>query len=96
VLRDRPHRHRILNGVDYDEWSPQADKFIVGNTRLRIIGKAACKQDLLAAFGVKNADRRFGNWHVSRFAAQKGFDLIAQSWTDWPRRDDRGRPGRGR
>jgi len=38
-----------------------------------------CKQDLLAAFGVTNADSRLPVIGiVSRFAAQKGFDLIAQ------------------
>jgi len=38
-----------------------------------------CKQDLLAAFGVTNADPRLPVIGiVSRFAAQKGFDLIAQ------------------
>jgi starch synthase len=38
VLRDRAATVTgILNGVDYDEWSPQADKFIVPlNIRRRI------------------------------------------------------------
>jgi starch synthase len=70
----------ILNGVDYDEWNPQTDKFIVAHYSPEdLSGKARCKQDLLAAFGVTNADPRtpvIGI--VSRFAAQKGFDLIAQ------------------
>src|SRR5207342_2143250 len=38
-----------------------------------------CKQDLLSAFGVKNADAKLPVIGiVSRFAAQKGFDLISQ------------------
>src|ERR1700751_1035606 len=47
----------ILNGVDYDEWSPQTDKFIVAKYSPQdLSGKAKDKQDLLAAFGVKDAD----------------------------------------
>jgi len=66
--------------VDYDEWSPQTDKFIVANYSPQdLTGKVKCKQDLLAAFGVTNADPRLPVIGiVSRFAAQKGFDLIAQ------------------
>ena len=81
VLRDRASTVTgILNGVDYDEWSPQADKFIFAKFSPQdLTGKAKCKQDLLAAFGVNNADAKLPVIGiVSRFAAQKGFDLIAQ------------------
>ena len=60
---------------------PQTDKFAVakylasGSYRRR----PKCKQDLLAAFGIKNADTKLPVIGiVSRFAAQKGFDLISQ------------------
>src|ERR1035438_4180350 len=81
VLRDRASTVTgILNGVDYDEWSPQTDKFTAGKFSPQdLSNKAKCKQDLLAAFGVKNADPKLPVIGiVSRFAAQKGFDLIAQ------------------
>jgi starch synthase len=70
----------ILNGVDYDEWSPQTDKFIIAHYSPQdLSGKAKCKQDLLAAFGMPNADPKLPVIGiVSRFAAQKGFDLISQ------------------
>jgi starch synthase len=70
----------ILNGVDYEEWSPQTDKFTAAKFSPQdLSGKAKCKQDLLAAFGVKNADVKLPVIGiVSRFAAQKGFDLISQ------------------
>src|ERR1700693_2781022 len=70
----------ILTGVDYDEWSPQADKFIVAKYSPQdLSGKAKCKQHLLTTFGVTNPDLRLPVIGiVSRFAAQKGFDLIAQ------------------
>ena len=70
----------ILNGVDYDEWSPQTDKFAVAKYSPQdLSGKQQCKRDLLNAFGVTNADLNLPVIGiVSRFAAQKGFDLIAQ------------------
>src|SRR5437660_2940919 len=65
----------ILNGVDYDEWSPQTDKFIIAHYSPQdLSGKGKCKQDLLAAFGMPNADPKLPVIGiVSRFAAQKGF-----------------------
>ena len=81
VLRDRSSTVTgILNGVDYDEWSPQKDKFVVASYSPQdLSGKAKDKQDLLAAFGIKNTDTKLPVIGiVSRFAAQKGFDLIAQ------------------
>jgi starch synthase len=70
----------ILNGVDYEEWSPETDKFIVARYSPQdLSGKAKCRQDLLAAFGIEKADTSLPVIGiVSRFAAQKGFDLIAQ------------------
>ncbi len=81
VLRDRAATVTgILNGVDYDEWSPQTDKFTVAKYSPQdLSGKAKCKADLLGAFGIKNADAKLPVIGiVSRFAAQKGFDLISQ------------------
>ena len=81
VLRDRAATVTgILNGVDYDEWSPQTDKFITAKYSPQdLSGKLQCKHDLLHAFGVTSADSKVPVIGiVSRFAAQKGFDLIAQ------------------
>ncbi len=81
VLHDRASTvSGILNGVDYDEWSPQTDKFAVAKFSPQdLAGKAKCKQDLLAAFGMPAADAKLPVIGiVSRFAAQKGFDLISQ------------------
>ena len=70
----------ILNGVDYDEWSPECDRFIAARYSPQdFSGKAKCKQDLLATFGVNNPETALPVIGiVSRFAAQKGFDLISQ------------------
>jgi starch synthase len=81
VLRNRAATVTgILNGVDYDEWSPQTDKFIATKYSPEdLTGKIICKKDLLNAFGVTNADLNVPVIGiVSRFAAQKGFDLISQ------------------
>ncbi|HVZ16757.1 MAG TPA: glycosyltransferase, partial [Terriglobales bacterium] len=44
-----------------------------------LTGKAACKQDLLRQFELENADPKLPVIGiVSRFAAQKGFDLLSQ------------------
>ncbi len=70
----------IVNGVDYEEWSPQTDKFVAAKYSPQdLSGKQKCKQDLLNAFGVTSVDaKRPVIGIVSRFVAQKGFDLIAQ------------------
>src|SRR4029077_5367556 len=70
----------ILNGVDYDEWSPETDKFIAAQYSPQdLSGKAQCKEGLLKTFGIVDADLRLPVIGiVSRFAAQKGFDLISQ------------------
>jgi starch synthase len=70
----------ILNGVDYEEWNPETDRFIVARYSPQdLSGKAKCRQDLLETFGIDKADASLPVIViVSRFAAQKGFDLIAQ------------------
>jgi starch synthase len=81
VLHDRASTvSGILNGVDYEEWSPQTDKFAAAKFSPQdLAGKAKCKQDLLATFGMPAADAKLPVIGiVSRFAAQKGFDLISQ------------------
>jgi starch synthase len=81
VLRNRSATVTgIVNGVDYDEWNPADDRFIAAKySPMDLTGKAKDKLDLLAAFGLTNADAKLPVIGiVSRFAAQKGFDLISQ------------------
>src|SRR5205807_2478553 len=70
----------ILNGVDYSVWSPENDRFAVAKySAADLSGKAKCKQDLLTAFGISDPNTKLPVIGiVSRFAAQKGFDLISQ------------------
>lgn len=68
----------ILNGVDYSEWDPASDPHIKAHyTSNDLSGKSACKRDLLDAFGLPGADLQYPILGiVSRFAEQKGLDLI--------------------
>ena len=81
VLKDRAETIAgIPNGVDYDEWNPERDRFIAAHyTPDDLSGKPQCKRDLLTAFGLSGKDVEIPLIGiVSRFAAQKGFDLIGQ------------------
>jgi starch synthase len=70
----------ILNGVDYDEWSPAADPHLPAHFSPKdLTGKETCKRQLLAEFGLpEEAMTRPLFGIVSRFTRQKGTDLIAQ------------------
>ena len=72
----------ILNGVDYGEWSPEIDPYIAARySAEELTGKSFCRRDLLQSFGLSDGDNpdRPVIGIVSRFAAQKGFDLIEQT-----------------
>jgi starch synthase len=81
VVRGRADRLvGILNGVDYTLWNPEKDKFIAAKYSAKdLSGKRVCKQALLELFELPSenfAKPVIGI--VSRFADQKGFDLIAE------------------
>jgi starch synthase len=81
VLKSRGDRLQgILNGVDYEDWSPRTDKFIPAQFAPEDLkGKDVCKKTLLEKMGAaKPVLERPVIGIVSRFAAQKGFDLIAE------------------
>jgi starch synthase len=82
VLRGRAADLRgILNGVDYAEWNPAKDRHLAAlYSPKNLAGKQLCRDDLLRAFGLENVEEStpvIGI--VSRFAAQKGFDLMEQN-----------------
>jgi starch synthase len=81
VVRTRAdHLIGILNGVDYSVWNPEVDTLIAARYSAKdLSGKQACKRDLLAQFQLpeENLERPVIGI-VSRFADQKGFDLVAQ------------------
>jgi starch synthase len=90
VARSRSDRLvGILNGVDYSEWDPAKDKLVSARYSAKDFGgKQVCKQDLLQLFGLP--PEHLGRpviGIVSRFADQKGFDLIAEKAHELMRED---------
>lgn len=79
----------IINGVDYARWDPTTDPAIPAPFSVKDLrGKRECKRALLAEFGLpaKALDKPLLGI-VSRFASQKGFDLIAETARELFRED---------
>jgi starch synthase len=74
----------ILNGVDYSEWSPESDNYVAARYSVdNLEAKQVCKKDLLGVVGLRDTElRRPLLGIVSRFATQKGFDLIEEIAAD--------------
>lgn len=71
--------HGILNGVDYSEWDPATDGNLAAHyTPEDLSGKRECRKDLLHAFGLEVPEETPVIGICSRFASQKGFDLLEQ------------------
>jgi starch synthase len=70
----------ILNGVEYAYWNPEHDSYLPANYSVNSLDrKQTCKHELLKEFGLPSTEgKRPLIGIVSRFAAQKGFDLIAE------------------
>jgi starch synthase len=68
----------IVNGVDYSEWSPEHDPNIAQSySPGDLSGKRVCKRALLEECGLPQDDPdRPLVAMISRFAAQKGFDIL--------------------
>lgn len=84
VLKKGKRMIGIVNGVDYGEWDPENDRYIAARfSSADLSGKPRCKSALLSEYGIP-IER--SNWPVvgmiSRFAAQKGFDLLESALQD--------------
>lgn len=78
-LRKHAPIYGIVNGVDYEEWNPEKDPYIAKPYSVdELAGKRVSKQALLAEFGLPATPERPVIGIISRFASQKGFDLIAE------------------
>jgi starch synthase len=78
----REDLYGIVNGIDDDEWHPVSDRWIAANYSAGdLSGKAACRRDLLAEFGIVAGDAPVLGI-IGRMTAQKGFDLLEQIW-EW-------------
>jgi starch synthase len=77
----------ILNGVDYDEWDPRGDRHLArAYSAEDLSGKAACKADLLRAYGLPEFPDLPLVGVTSRLVWQKGFDIVAGAWWDFLQR----------
>lgn len=69
----------ILNGVDYAHWDPSVDPLIPAQYSPDAMqGKAICKRELQQRFGLEVDPSIPIVGVVSRFAEQKGLDLLAE------------------
>lgn len=68
----------ILNGVDYSQWDPAVDPLIPARySRHDLRGKATCKEELQKRFLLEIDPTVPVVGVVSRFAHQKGLDILA-------------------
>ncbi|MBU1658615.1 glycogen synthase GlgA [bacterium] len=79
VLNAHAHKlYGILNGVDYEEWSPCNDPFIAKNYDVDAMsGKKVCKEELQKFFNLPVREDVPVIGFVGRLADQKGISLIA-------------------
>ncbi len=67
----------ILNGIDYDEWSPEKDKLIPANFSVdNLSGKAKCKAELQKEFHLEIKPETPIIGIVGRLVDQKGYHLL--------------------
>jgi starch synthase len=81
VLRDRSTDiFGILNGVDYASWNPETDPLIKARYDLKdLSGKQQCREELIDLFSLQGVDKSPVIGMISRFADQKGFDVLAEA-----------------
>ncbi|MGA2249394.1 glycogen synthase GlgA [Terracidiphilus sp.] len=90
ILRSRAADLRgILNGVDYAQWDPARDGYLAAHYTANVLtGKQECRADLLHAFGLESVSATTPVLGiVSRFATQKGFDILSGIADELMRRD---------
>jgi starch synthase len=80
LLRHRAGRlHGILNGIDVETWNPATDRYLPARFDADDLrGKAACREALRARLRLADVDVPIAAV-VSRFAGQKGMDLLLET-----------------
>lgn len=80
VFNRRADLFGILNGADYEHWNPEADALIPERySAENLLGKAVCKAALQKRMGLEARPEWPVFGIVTRFAQQKGMDLIREA-----------------
>jgi starch synthase len=76
--------HGVLNGGDYDVWSPECDQFIPANFSVDdISGKEKCKRKLCDYFDFDFNPNVPTIAVIARLTYQKGLDLLRPVWEEF-------------
>jgi starch synthase len=81
ILRTRKNDlYGIVNGIDYEEWNPEKDRFLPAHYSAQdMSNKALCKKALQETFSLPVNQNIPLLATISRLADQKGFDLLYSS-----------------
>lgn len=91
LLNARSHDLRgIVNGIDYDEYNPETDSYIVRNYNAKNFRKEKIKnkRELQKQLGLEENDKKMMIGIVSRLTDQKGMDLVAYIMDEMLSQDD--------
>lgn len=76
ILSNKHKLHGIINGLDYDTWSPKTDRMIPAKyTKDNLKGKATCRAALVEKCGWTDDERPIVIF-VGRLTEQKGVDIM--------------------
>jgi starch synthase len=80
VVRQRSaDLYPVLNGVDYQDWDPRTDPYLVATYSSKdLTGKEACRRDLQEVMGLPVREDVPLLGTISRLTSQKGIDLITE------------------
>ena len=91
LLTARTHDLRgIVNGIDYEEYNPDTDQYIVHHYNASNFRKEKVKnkRDLQKQLGLEENDKKMMVGIVSRLTDQKGMDLVAYIMDELCSKDD--------
>ncbi len=91
VLSERAEDlYGVVNGIDTEHWNPATDKLLPARyTADDLLGKKTCRQVLLERFDLPIDRNAPLIGMIGRLTEQKGFDLVAQCFETFARRDMR-------